>query len=104
MEGSGSLGRGGGQPPPVLPLAGCCARLLCASLQQQHSHPNLSLSRLPQVEDDDTALRLAGELARGKCGRVSFMPLNRLNPQAVKYPEQVRRGAADGPPALRICD
>jgi len=45
---------------------------------------------LCQVEDDDTALRLTSELSRGKCGRVSFMPLNRLKPQEVKYPEQVR--------------
>ena len=35
------------------------------------------------------ALRLSEELTRGKCGRVSFMPLNRLRPPDVKYPEQV---------------
>lgn len=73
-------------------------------------HPSLALFATPsrpphtpphlpplQVEDDDTALRLAAELSRGKCGRVSFMPLNRLKPQAVKYPEQVgAAGAAAG--------
>lgn len=47
-----------------------------------------------QVEDDDTALALAAELSRGKCGRVTFMPLNRLKPQEVQYPDQV--GAAPG--------
>jgi structural maintenance of chromosome 3 (chondroitin sulfate proteoglycan 6) len=40
------------------------------------------------VEDDTTALRLTSELSRGKCGRVSFMPLNRLKPAEVQYPEQ----------------
>ena len=39
------------------------------------------------------ALRLTAELNRGKCGRVSFMPLNRMRPPEVKYPEQVRWAA-----------
>ena len=52
--------------------------------------PAAAAPRPPQVEDDDVALRLTSELSRGKCGRVSFMPLNRLNPPAVQYPEQVR--------------
>lgn len=42
-----------------------------------------------QVEDDEVALRLTAELNRGKCGRVSFMPLNRLKPPVVQYPDQV---------------
>lgn len=42
-----------------------------------------------QVADDTTALRLSQELTRGKCGRVSFMPLNQLKPGEVQYPEQV---------------
>lgn len=44
----------------------------------------------PQVESDEVALKLTAELNRGKCGRVSFMPLNRLQPPEVKYPDQVR--------------
>lgn len=40
------------------------------------------------VEDDEVALRLTAELNRGKCGRVSFMPLNRLKPPVVQYPDQ----------------
>lgn len=41
------------------------------------------------MADDTTALRLSQELTRGKCGRVSFMPLNQLKPAEVQYPEQV---------------
>ena len=50
------------------------------------------------MEDDDVALRLTAELNRGKCGRVSFMPLNRMNPGAVQYPEQY---GSDVVPLLR---
>ncbi|PSC68878.1 structural maintenance of chromosomes 3 [Micractinium conductrix] len=50
------------------------------------------------VDSDDVALRLTDELNRGKCGRVSFMPLNRLNPGQVQYPEQFGNDAV---PLLR---
>jgi structural maintenance of chromosome 3 (chondroitin sulfate proteoglycan 6) len=38
------------------------------------------------VEDENVAGRLLEALVREKAGRVTFMPLNRLRPAAVKYP------------------
>ena len=40
------------------------------------------------MDTDDTALQLSEVLTRSKCGRLSFMPLNRLQPGAVQYPRQ----------------
>ncbi|QNP95683.1 YALIA101S10e00650g1_1 [Yarrowia lipolytica] len=39
------------------------------------------------VEDDDVASKVIEQLLREKCGRLTFMPLNRLNPERRKYPE-----------------
>ncbi|GFH23713.1 structural maintenance of chromosomes protein, partial [Haematococcus lacustris] len=38
------------------------------------------------VESDDVALRCSELLRRHKAGRVTFMPLNTLNPMHVQYP------------------
>jgi structural maintenance of chromosome 3 (chondroitin sulfate proteoglycan 6) len=40
------------------------------------------------VKDDAIATRLTELLNKGKCGRATFMPLNRLRPPTVNYPEQ----------------
>ncbi|GAX82234.1 hypothetical protein CEUSTIGMA_g9662.t1 [Chlamydomonas eustigma] len=40
------------------------------------------------VENDDVALRCTELLNRGKLGRVTFMPLNRLNATEVEYPQE----------------
>ncbi|CAK7904448.1 structural maintenance of chromosomes protein 3 [[Candida] anglica] len=39
------------------------------------------------VDNDKTASLLMSELVRTKAGRVTFMPLNRLNPGGVNYPD-----------------
>lgn len=39
------------------------------------------------VDNDDTASRLMQELYREQSGRVTFMPLNRLHPKEVQYPQ-----------------
>ena len=73
--------------PPLSPAA-ClvCHAHPSPNAPPRHPHPP------PQVDSDDVALRLTDELNRGKCGRVSFMPLNRLNPGQVQYPEQASAG------------
>lgn len=40
------------------------------------------------VDNDETALILMNELQRLKKGRVTFMPLNRINPPSVSFPSQ----------------
>lgn len=40
------------------------------------------------VDNDDTASRILEVMVKEKLGRVTFMPLNRLRPKAVTYPEQ----------------
>lgn len=40
------------------------------------------------VDTDETASRILDVMVREKSGRVTFMPLNRLRPQNVRYPEQ----------------
>ncbi|KAJ2746564.1 Structural maintenance of chromosomes protein 3 [Coemansia sp. BCRC 34301] len=47
------------------------------------------------VDSDETASRVLGELNRQKLGRLTFMPLNRLNPSAASYP-----GASDAIPMI----
>lgn len=39
------------------------------------------------VDNDSTASLLMNELVRAKAGRVTFMPLNRINPPSVQYPD-----------------
>ncbi|RKP08081.1 putative chromosome segregation protein SudA [Thamnocephalis sphaerospora] len=39
------------------------------------------------VDTDDTASRLLDAIKRDGAGRVTFMPLNRLNPKEVQYPD-----------------
>ncbi|KAJ2868747.1 Structural maintenance of chromosomes protein 3 [Coemansia erecta] len=39
------------------------------------------------VDSDDTASRIMDELNKGKLGRLTFMPLNRLHPPPATYPE-----------------
>lgn len=39
------------------------------------------------VEDDEVASKVIEQLLREKCGRLTFMPLNRLSPERKKYPE-----------------
>jgi hypothetical protein len=73
------------------------------TLSPAHHALSLSPRALLQVENDDVALRLTAELNRGKCGRVSFMPLNRMNPPEVKYPDQVRAGHAALSCAVPAC-
>lgn len=40
------------------------------------------------VDTDETASRILEVMVKEKSGRVTFMPLNRLRPQNVRYPEQ----------------
>ncbi|KAJ2494246.1 Structural maintenance of chromosomes protein 3, partial [Coemansia sp. RSA 2052] len=47
------------------------------------------------VDSDDTASKVLSELNRQKLGRLTFMPLNRLNPGAATYP-----GASDAIPMI----
>ncbi|KAJ2817647.1 Structural maintenance of chromosomes protein 3, partial [Coemansia sp. 'formosensis'] len=47
------------------------------------------------VDSDETASKVLGELNRQKLGRLTFMPLNRLNPSAATYP-----GASDAIPMI----
>ncbi|KAJ2336566.1 Structural maintenance of chromosomes protein 3, partial [Coemansia sp. RSA 2671] len=47
------------------------------------------------VDTDDTATKVLSELNRLKLGRLTFMPLNRLNPSAATYP-----GASDAIPMI----
>ena len=96
--------------------ASLCALCVFPSVHTAHTHrptcthkPTLFAMRswphpaLLQVENDDVALRLTAELNRGKCGRVSFMPLNRMNPPEVTYPDQVRAGHAALSCAVPAC-
>jgi hypothetical protein len=96
--------------------ASLCALCVFPSVHTAHTHrptcthkPTLlamhscSHPALLQVENDEVALRLTAELNRGKCGRVSFMPLNRMNPPEVKYPDQVRAGHAALSCAVPAC-
>jgi structural maintenance of chromosome 3 (chondroitin sulfate proteoglycan 6) len=39
------------------------------------------------VDSDETASKLLEQLNREQAGRVTFMPLNRLHPKPVTYPE-----------------
>lgn len=39
------------------------------------------------VDDDDVATRITALLTAEKAGRVTFIPLNRINPQPVQYPD-----------------
>lgn len=39
------------------------------------------------VDNDSTATKVLELMRREKAGRVTFMPLNRLKPKAVQYPE-----------------
>ncbi|KAG0348496.1 Structural maintenance of chromosomes protein 3 [Podila humilis] len=48
------------------------------------------------VDTDETATRVLDALNKEKAGRVTFMPLNRLNPGAATYPE-----ANDATPMIR---
>ncbi|KAK9861310.1 hypothetical protein WJX84_000307, partial [Apatococcus fuscideae] len=45
------------------------------------------------VETDDVATQLSGIMNREKSGRATFMPLNRLNPDRVTMPEDLRANA-----------
>ncbi|KAJ2353785.1 Structural maintenance of chromosomes protein 3 [Coemansia sp. RSA 2673] len=47
------------------------------------------------VDSDETASKVLSELNRQKLGRLTFMPLNRLNPSATTYP-----GASDAIPMI----
>jgi len=47
------------------------------------------------VDNDESATKVMEVLQREKCGRVTFMPLNRLNPQPVNIP-----GANDAVPLI----
>lgn len=38
------------------------------------------------VDTDDVATRLVSLLNKEKAGRVTFIPLNRINPEDVRYP------------------
>ncbi|KAL1917349.1 uncharacterized protein VTP21DRAFT_5005 [Calcarisporiella thermophila] len=38
------------------------------------------------VENDDTASRVLENMTKGRLGRVTFMPLNRLHPPTIEYP------------------
>ena len=40
------------------------------------------------VDNDDTASRILDVMVKEKKGRVTFMPLNRLKPRRVTYPDQ----------------
>lgn len=57
-----------------------CAYMLIAWL-------SLSLFHIV-VDTDETASRILEVMVREQLGRVTFMPLNRLRPPTVKYPEQ----------------
>lgn len=39
------------------------------------------------VDNDDVATRITALLTEQRAGRVTFIPLNRINPQAVQYPD-----------------
>lgn len=39
------------------------------------------------VDNDDVATRITALLTEQKAGRVTFIPLNRINPQPVQYPD-----------------
>lgn len=39
------------------------------------------------VDNDDVATRITALLTQEKAGRVTFIPLNRINPQPVQYPD-----------------
>lgn len=52
------------------------------------------------VEDDDTASRLLEVMNREKSGRVTFMPLNRLKPSHVDYPEIIEDGESQALPLV----
>ena len=39
------------------------------------------------VDNDDVATRITALLTAEKAGRVTFIPLNRINPQPVQYPD-----------------
>ncbi|SGY80329.1 BQ5605_C008g05358 [Microbotryum silenes-dioicae] len=39
------------------------------------------------VDDDDTATQILDVMIKEKSGRITFMPLNRLHPQQMEYPE-----------------
>ena len=52
-----------------------------------HTGPSPSLFHIV-VDTDETASRILEVMVREKLGRVTFMPLNRLRPPTVKYPEQ----------------
>jgi structural maintenance of chromosome 3 (chondroitin sulfate proteoglycan 6) len=41
------------------------------------------------VDNDETATRVLDMLQREKAGRVTFMPLNRIKPRPVDYPQNV---------------
>jgi structural maintenance of chromosome 3 (chondroitin sulfate proteoglycan 6) len=45
------------------------------------------------VDTDETATKVLDAMSREKAGRVTFMPLNRLRTQPVRYPQ-----AADAAP------
>ena len=50
------------------------------------------------VEGDAVATRIVEVLARDKLGRATFLPLNRLNPPDVKYPDH----GSDAVPMLKL--
>lgn len=52
------------------------------------------------VEDDETASRLLEVMNREKSGRVTFMPLNRLSPPHIDYPEIVEDGELQALPLV----
>ena len=39
------------------------------------------------VDNDDVATRITALLTQEKAGRVTFIPLNSINPQPVQYPD-----------------
>ena len=39
------------------------------------------------VDNDDVATRITALLTEQRAGRVTFIPLNRINPQPVQYPD-----------------
>ncbi len=45
------------------------------------------------VDTDEIATKLTGIMNREKSGRATFMPLNRLNPEVARMPEDMRADA-----------
>ena len=58
-------------------MPGCCLAQVSAGNQLFHV----------VVDNDDVATRITALLTAEKAGRVTFIPLNRINPQPVQYPD-----------------